>query len=71
MWTLKNQLQFIIRGAMQLGLILPYFIIQYDEANTALIKCYNQLKLLIKWKKPSKPQQLKFMGSLENYISFG
>lgn len=41
MWTLKNQLQFIICDAMQLGLILPYFIILYDEGNTAFIKCYN------------------------------
>lgn len=60
---------------MQLGLILPYFIILYDEGNTAFLKCYNHLKLLISAgeKKPqnSKPQQLKFMESLEKRISFG
>lgn len=29
------------------------------------------VKVSDKWKKPSEPQQLKFMGSLEKYIGSG
>lgn len=73
MWTLKNQLQFIVCDAMRLGLVLPYDVTLYDEGNIAFMKCYNQLKLLISGgeKNPLKPQQLKFMGTSEKYTIFG
>lgn len=59
MQTMKNQLQFIICDAMQLGLILPYFVILYGEGNTAFIKYYNQFKLLISRKKTNPTQTLE------------
>lgn len=59
---MKKQLQFAVCDAMQLGLILPYFIILYDVGKTAFIKFYSQLNLLISGKKkhpktkPTKPK---------------
>lgn len=54
MWTLKNELQFIICDAMQLGLILPCFIILDDEGNSAFKKMLQPVEVADKWKKTTQ-----------------
>lgn len=59
MWTLKNELQFIICNAMQLRLILPCFIILDDEGNSPFKKMLQPVKVADKWKKnPQNPNNL-------------
>lgn len=53
-----------------LGLILPYFTILCDEGSAAFINT-QPVKVTGKWKDLSKPQQLKYMERLANYVGFG